>query len=150
MLALYVSGVASLHRYTSIVDPIRFLGGFHGLAAGAATVLVAGHVYLAVLHPATRHALRGITLGTVRRDWAEDHHADWVASLDARSRGWRAQRALNERRDYTQSDGAWRARSEGLERRGRGATGVDAAGRRLGLEHAEQREHRPRADEACP
>ncbi len=83
MLALYVSGVASLHRYTSIVDPIRFLGGFHGLAAGAATLLVAGHVYLAVLHPATRHALRGITLGTVRRDWAEDHHADWVASLDA-------------------------------------------------------------------
>ena len=83
MLALYVSGVASLHRYTSIVDPIRFLGGFHGLAAGAAALLVAGHVYLAVLHPATRHALRGITLGTVRRDWAEDHHADWVASLDA-------------------------------------------------------------------
>jgi len=83
MVALYVSGVASLHRYTSIVDPIRFLGGFHGLAAGAATVLVAGHVYLAILHPATRHALRGITLGNVRRDWAEDHHADWVASLDA-------------------------------------------------------------------
>jgi formate dehydrogenase subunit gamma len=83
MLALYVSGVASLHRYTSIVDPIRFLAGFHGLAAGAATLLVAGHVYLAVLHPATRHALRGITLGTVRRDWAEEHHADWVASLDA-------------------------------------------------------------------
>jgi formate dehydrogenase subunit gamma len=83
MLALYVSGLAALHRYTSIVDPIRVLGGFHGLAAGAATVLVAGHVYLAVLHPATRHALRGITLGTVRRGWAEDHHADWVASLDA-------------------------------------------------------------------
>ena len=92
MLALYVSGVASLHRYTSIVDPIRFLAGFHGLAAGAAAVLVAGHVYLAVLHPATRHALRGITLGTVRRDWAEEHHADWVASLDAS----REARARNE------------------------------------------------------
>ncbi len=75
----------SLHRYTSVVDPIRFLAGFHGLAAGAATLLVAGHVYLAVLHPATRHALRGITLGTVRRDWAEDHHADWVDVARRRS-----------------------------------------------------------------
>ena len=30
--------------------------------------LVAGHLYLAVLHPATRHALRGMTLGDVDED----------------------------------------------------------------------------------
>jgi formate dehydrogenase subunit gamma len=86
MIVLYVSGVGKLARYTSVVDPIRFLGAFHGLAAAGATLLVAGHVYLAIIHPATRHALRGITLGSVRRDWAEDHHAEWVAALDARDR----------------------------------------------------------------
>jgi formate dehydrogenase subunit gamma len=42
--------------------------------------LVAGHIYLAVLHPATRHALRGMTLGDVDREWAAKHHAKWVAS----------------------------------------------------------------------
>lgn len=42
-------------------------------------VLVVGHLYLAVIHPATRHALRGMTLGTVRRDWARQHHAKWRA-----------------------------------------------------------------------
>ena len=40
-------------------------------------ILLIGHLYLAVIHPATRHALRGITLGTVRRDWAQEHHAKW-------------------------------------------------------------------------
>jgi formate dehydrogenase subunit gamma len=40
-------------------------------------VLLAGHLYLAVLHPATRHALRGITVGTVSEKWAADHHAKW-------------------------------------------------------------------------
>ena len=28
--------------------------------------------------------LRGITLGSVRRDWAEHHHSRWVESVDAR------------------------------------------------------------------
>jgi formate dehydrogenase subunit gamma len=40
-------------------------------------VLLLGHLYLALIHPATRHALRGITVGTVDRDWAERHHAKW-------------------------------------------------------------------------
>jgi cytochrome b subunit of formate dehydrogenase len=40
-------------------------------------VIVAGHLYLSLLHPTTRHALRGITLGTVRTDWARAHHAKW-------------------------------------------------------------------------
>ncbi len=40
-------------------------------------VLLAGHLYLAVIHPSTRHALRGITLGTVEADWARRHHAKW-------------------------------------------------------------------------
>jgi formate dehydrogenase subunit gamma len=40
-------------------------------------VLLVGHLYLAVLHPATRHALRGMTLGTVSAEWAARHHAKW-------------------------------------------------------------------------
>jgi formate dehydrogenase subunit gamma len=41
-------------------------------------VLLVGHLYLALIYPATRHALRGMTVGTVRRDWAEQHHPKWV------------------------------------------------------------------------
>jgi len=44
----------------------------------ASLVLLMGHLYLALIYPATRHALRGITVGTVRRDWALDHHRKWV------------------------------------------------------------------------
>jgi formate dehydrogenase subunit gamma len=40
--------------------------------------LLCGHLYLAVIHPRTRHALRGMTLGSVREDWAREHHAKWV------------------------------------------------------------------------
>jgi len=47
-------------------------------------VLLAGHLYLALIYPATRHSLRGITVGTVRRDWAERHHAKWSAERDNR------------------------------------------------------------------
>ncbi|MBV8597614.1 MAG: cytochrome b/b6 domain-containing protein [Actinobacteria bacterium] len=41
-------------------------------------LLLVGHLYLAVIHPATRHALRGITLGTVDAEWAARHHAKWT------------------------------------------------------------------------
>jgi formate dehydrogenase subunit gamma len=43
----------------------------------AALVLLVGHLYLAVIHPATRHALRGITVGSVDAEWAARHHAKW-------------------------------------------------------------------------
>src|SRR5438067_7321185 len=41
-------------------------------------VLLVGHLYLAVLNPATRHALRGMTLGDVDEEWAWRHHRKWV------------------------------------------------------------------------
>jgi formate dehydrogenase subunit gamma len=46
--------------------------------------LLAGHLYLAVIHPTTRHALRGMTLGDVREDWAREHHPKWVADVERR------------------------------------------------------------------
>jgi formate dehydrogenase subunit gamma len=39
--------------------------------------LLVGHLYLALIHPSTRHALRGVTLGTVSEEWAAQHHPKW-------------------------------------------------------------------------
>lgn len=80
---LYITGVGELQRYASFLDPLSFVSGFHGLLAGATAALIVPHIYLALVHPATRHALRGMTLGSVRREWAEEHHSEWVASIDA-------------------------------------------------------------------
>lgn len=46
------------------------------LMVGALALLV-GHLYLSVIHPATRHALRGMTRGTVSEEWARRHHPRW-------------------------------------------------------------------------
>ena len=40
--------------------------------------VVLGHLYLALIYPSTRHALRGMTTGSVRRDWAWQHHRKWI------------------------------------------------------------------------
>ncbi len=49
----------------------------HDVLTYVSVALLTGHLYLAVVHPTTRHALRGVTLGTVREDWAREHHAKW-------------------------------------------------------------------------
>ena len=60
----------------------RFLfdgtGTVHETLTLASLALLVGHLYLAVIHPSTRHALRGMTLGDVREDWAREHHSKWV------------------------------------------------------------------------
>src|SRR4029077_4686618 len=48
-------------------------------------VLLVGHLYLALIHPSTRHALRGITLGDVRVEWARRHPARGTPPAAARS-----------------------------------------------------------------
>lgn len=40
------------------------------------------HLFMALVNPSTRHALRAMTLGDVDRAWAEHHHPLWVASLE--------------------------------------------------------------------
>jgi formate dehydrogenase subunit gamma len=47
-----------------------------------ALVLLVVHLYLSLIHPATRHALRGMVLGTVDADWARRHHPRWAALAD--------------------------------------------------------------------
>lgn len=49
----------------------------HDLATWVAVPLVLGHLYLAIVNPSTRPSLRGMVLGTVRRDWAAEHHRKW-------------------------------------------------------------------------
>jgi formate dehydrogenase subunit gamma len=62
----------------------RFAGTVlvHDIATLLIVALVCGHLYLALLHPATRHALRGITTGDVDRSWAERHHSKWAATME--------------------------------------------------------------------
>jgi formate dehydrogenase subunit gamma len=71
LAALYGTGVALLLGRGP-------QGPLHHLAAIAMVVLIAGHIYMAVINPGTRHALRGITLGEVDADWAAHHHPRWV------------------------------------------------------------------------
>jgi formate dehydrogenase subunit gamma len=68
--ALYVTGIAEF-----LPGPLR---GFHGLAAGLMTLLVAGHVYMAVVNPGTRPGLRGMVRGDVDREWARRHYPRWL------------------------------------------------------------------------
>jgi len=60
----------------------RFLfdgtGTVHETLTLASIALLTGHLYLALIHPSTRHALRGITAGDVSEDWAREHHPKWV------------------------------------------------------------------------
>jgi formate dehydrogenase subunit gamma len=49
----------------------------HDALMFASLLLVIGHVYLAAVHPPTRHSMRGITRGAVREDWARTHHPRW-------------------------------------------------------------------------
>ena len=53
-------------------------GTVHELLTLGSVGLLVGHLYLALIHPTTRHALRGMTLGDVREDWARAHHPKWV------------------------------------------------------------------------
>jgi formate dehydrogenase subunit gamma len=69
-LLLWVGEHDTRYRFASTVvlhDGLMFV----------ALALLVGHLYLALIHPATRHALRGITLGSVSEDWAARHHAKW-------------------------------------------------------------------------
>ena len=77
ILGLYATGI-----YLITIGNTAF-GHLHGPFAFLTSALIAGHIFMAVLNPSTRHALRGITLGTVNRTWAEHHFPGWVEEQDA-------------------------------------------------------------------
>jgi formate dehydrogenase subunit gamma len=78
---LYATGLALL-----LVGRGLPQGPLHTLTTVALVGLLSGHVFMAVFNPGTRHALRGMTLGHVDREWAEHHHPLWVEAVD-RDRG---------------------------------------------------------------
>jgi formate dehydrogenase subunit gamma len=81
LLGLYATGI-----YLLTVGNSAF-GHLHGPFAFLTTALVAGHIFMAVVNPSTRHALRGMTLGSVDREWAVHHHPRWVEELDEQDTG---------------------------------------------------------------
>jgi formate dehydrogenase subunit gamma len=54
-------------------------GPLHDLLTLGSLILLIGHLYLALIHPSTRHAIRGMTTGEVDLEWAAKHHSKWVA-----------------------------------------------------------------------
>jgi formate dehydrogenase subunit gamma len=46
-------------------------------------VLLAGHLYLSLIYPRTRHSLRGMVRGDVELQWALEHHPKWVKEVEA-------------------------------------------------------------------
>ncbi|MGH2842513.1 MAG: cytochrome b/b6 domain-containing protein [Solirubrobacteraceae bacterium] len=54
----------------------------HDVLMYISVAIVAGHLFLALLNPSTRHSTRGMVLGTVRQDWAAAHHRKWQPPAD--------------------------------------------------------------------
>jgi formate dehydrogenase subunit gamma len=76
LTGLYATGI-----YLLVFGRSAF-GHLHGPLAFLTTALIVAHIFMAVVNPSTRHGLRGMTLGTVNRDWAEHHFPRWVAETD--------------------------------------------------------------------
>ena len=85
-LGLAASGaVLGVNYMTKSVFEVGFVEGvfpWHTALALIAIPPLLAHLYLALLHPGTREALRGMALGRVRRDWAREHHPAWVEEVE--------------------------------------------------------------------
>ena len=75
--------VKAIHVYTAIAWVIALVLVVldDGLTL-ASVFLLTGHLYLTLIHRATRHSLRGMTRGSVREDWAARHHAKWLSPTE--------------------------------------------------------------------
>jgi len=72
LASLLVSGVGLL--VTGSHPAIPALKAAHVVGAYTAALLVAGHLYMALINPSTRPALRGMISGWVDADWVRKHH----------------------------------------------------------------------------
>src|SRR5712691_3761831 len=62
----------------------------HDWLMDVSLVLFAGHLFLSLIYPRTRHALSGMTRGWVDEEWAHEHHPEWAAEAQlGRIRGSR-------------------------------------------------------------
>jgi formate dehydrogenase subunit gamma len=76
-----VLGVSFWRKDVFDVDMVAALFRWHTVLSVLLLPLVLGHIYMTTLNPGTRESLRGITLGRVRRAWAERHHPAWAARV---------------------------------------------------------------------
>ncbi len=76
LTGLYATGI-----YLLVAGRGAF-GDLHGPFVAVTTALIVGHIFMAVINPSTRHALRGMTLGSVDRDWAAHHFPRWVDEVE--------------------------------------------------------------------
>lgn len=60
------------------LDLVDRANSIHTSLAYLALAAFLGHLFFAAVYPKTQPALRAITQGWVRRDWAVHHHAKWV------------------------------------------------------------------------
>jgi formate dehydrogenase subunit gamma len=81
LLTLGLTGLYASGTYLLTFGRAAF-GHLHGPFAFVTTALIAGHIFMAVINPSTRHALRGMTLGSVDREWARHHHGRWVDEME--------------------------------------------------------------------
>jgi formate dehydrogenase subunit gamma len=81
-LAFGVTGLILWQNRRFPFDVVSQANTIHNDLAYIALAVFLGHLYLAVGHPATRHSLRGMLLGTVREDWARHHHGGWVVGTN--------------------------------------------------------------------
>jgi formate dehydrogenase subunit gamma len=72
LAALFVSGIGLLITGSHPVNPA--FKAAHVAAAYLAFVLVLGHLYMALVNPSTRPALRGMISGKVDAAWVRKHH----------------------------------------------------------------------------
>ena len=73
LAALYISGVDTIIAGTHH----NLIFGGHKLATIGICVLVAGHLYMALVNPTTREALNGMLIGKVDGEWARRHYPRW-------------------------------------------------------------------------
>lgn len=77
-LAFTITGLVMWQNRRFPLDVVQRANVIHTDLAYIALIAFLGHLYLATIHPATRHSFRAITAGWVERGWARSHHARWM------------------------------------------------------------------------
>jgi formate dehydrogenase gamma subunit len=80
-LTFSVTGVIMWQNRRFPSDLVSRSNDIHTFLAYFALAAFMGHLYLATAHPTTSHALRAITQGWVRVDWARHHHTKWLNEM---------------------------------------------------------------------
>jgi formate dehydrogenase subunit gamma len=81
-------GVSGTFLWLGERDHTYQLGGMlflHDVLTLVMLVVVLGHIYMAALNPRTSGGLRGMTRGTVDRNWARRHHPRWDPDSESES-----------------------------------------------------------------